>query len=237
MQNCIFDLYGTLVDIHTDEDSPAFWQKIAEEYARYGVSFMPETLHKEYLRLVKQEEAAMQAGPYPPEIKLDNVFRTLFAQGGICASAEDVETIGRAFRAASTEYIRLYDGVPEMLKALRAAGKGVWLLSNAQRLFTAWELDRLNLTDCFDGICLSSDYGCKKPDPRFFRRLLDERKIPADTAIMVGNDGTCDIAGAKAVGLHTLYIRSNISPDEPLPEADYVLEEMDIRKVQEILLT
>lgn len=52
---------------------------------------------------------------------------------------------------------------------------------------------------------------------------------------MTGNDGVCDIQGARAVGLSTLYIRSNISPREPLPEADHVLEEMDLKRVQAIL--
>lgn len=28
--NCIFDLYGTLVDIHTDESRPEFWKKMAD---------------------------------------------------------------------------------------------------------------------------------------------------------------------------------------------------------------
>lgn len=52
---------------------------------------------------------------------------------------------------------------------------------------------------------------------------------------MIGNDGVFDIQGAQAVGLSTLYIRSNISPTEPLPEADYVLEKTDLRLVQRIL--
>ena len=52
---------------------------------------------------------------------------------------------------------------------------------------------------------------------------------------MIGNDGVCDIQGARAVGLSTLYIRSNISPAEPLPKAEYVLEKMDLSLVQRIL--
>ena len=31
-RNLIFDLYGTLVDIHTDEDAPLVWQKMALLY-------------------------------------------------------------------------------------------------------------------------------------------------------------------------------------------------------------
>ena len=29
IQNYIFDLYGTLVDIHTDESMPALWKRMA----------------------------------------------------------------------------------------------------------------------------------------------------------------------------------------------------------------
>ena len=53
---------------------------------------------------------------------------------------------------------------------------------------------------------------------------------------MIGNDGVCDIQGAKALGIATVYIHSNISPDEPMPEADYVLEKMDLARVREILM-
>ena len=90
-----------------------------------------------------------------------------------------------------------------------------------------WEL--------FDGIYLSSDYGCKKPDRRFFELLLKERDISPESAIMIGNDSVCDIRGAKSVGLSTLYMHSNISPEEPLPEADYVLAETDLNRVRTIL--
>lgn len=238
--NCIFDLYGTLVDIRTDEDSPEVWRTLAAEFARYGIDYLPEELHAHYLRLVRQEEAAMlTACPDSsclPEIRLEKVFHRLFALEGVSATEAATAAIGKTFREASTEYIRLYDGVPELLSTLRRAGKRVWLLSNAQRLFTVGELDRLGLTDYFDGIYLSSDHGFKKPDPRFFRKLLEEQSIAPESAVMIGNDGTCDIEGARRVGLRTLYIRSNISPTEALPEADYILTEMDIRRVQEILL-
>ena len=79
---------------------------------------------------------------------------------------------GRRFRALSTEYIRLYDGAKELLSSLRAQGRKLWLLSNTQAVFTRWELEHLGLRDCFDGVCLSSDYRVKKPDRRFFAILL-----------------------------------------------------------------
>ena len=52
---------------------------------------------------------------------------------------------------------------------------------------------------------------------------------------MVGNDGLCDIAGAKQAGLATLYVRSNLSPEEPLPPADLVLPAMDMARMGAML--
>lgn len=238
-QHCIFDLYGTLVDIHTDEASPSLWAHMAEVYRRDGAAYQPGELRDAYFRLIKELEGAdplrQDAHEAHPEIRIERVFQRLYREKGVAADEALAVRTGLDFRRQSTQYIRLYDGAAELLRALRSSGRGVWLLSNAQAIFTRWELDRLGLTPLFDGVYLSSDYGCKKPDPRFFRILLQERGIAPESAVMVGNDGACDIQGARAVGLSTVYIRSNISPKEPLPQADHVLESMDLRRVGNIL--
>lgn len=239
-QNCVFDLYGTLVDIHTEENSPQLWAYMADYYRRYGTPWWPEELQAAYLRLVGELEGGASpdgdAHEAHPEIQIERVFQALYRERGIDAGLDLAVQTGLEFRRQSTRYIRLYDGAAELLRALRSSGRGVWLLSNAQAIFTRWELDQLGLTPLFDGIYLSSDYGRKKPDPRFFRALLRDHAIPAETAVMVGNDGDCDIRGAQAVGLSTVYIRSNISPKEPLPQADHALEAMDLGRVREILM-
>lgn len=238
-QHCIFDLYGTLVDIRTDEKSPRLWARMAETYRRRGALYQPGELRDAYFRTVRELEGAdplrQDAHEAHPEIQIEEVFRRLYTDKGADADKEVAVRTGLAFRRHSTEYLRLYPWAAELLRALRAQGRGVWLLSNAQGIFTRQELKQLGLDSLFDGVYLSSDYGFKKPDPRFFQVLLQERAIPPDSAVMVGNDGTCDIAGAQAVGLSTIYIRSNISPEEPLPQASHVLEKMDLRRVGTIL--
>ena len=144
---------------------------------------------------------------------------------------------GQFFRVFTTEYIRLYDGTRELLEALKASGGSLYLLSNAQRIFTAYEMKALDIFRYFDGIYISSSYGVKKPDRRFFDLLLEKEKIKREEAVMIGNDGICDIRGAKEAGIDTFYIRSNISPKEETPDADFVLEEMDQRRVKEMLLS
>ena len=238
-RDCIFDLYGTLVDIHTDETSPALWQMMAGWYRAHGAGYAPGELRDAYLQTVRQmENGAPQPGDAHeahPEIRLELVFQRLFRARGVDAGLDLAVRAGMRFRKGSLDYVRLYDGAAELLQALRANGQGVWLLSNAQRIFTIYELRTLGLEALFDGVYLSSDYGCKKPDRRFFEVLLEERGIARPGAVMIGNDGVCDIQGARAAGLSTVYIRSNLSPAEPLPKADHVLEKMDLRRVRAIL--
>ena len=235
-QNCIFDLYGTLVDLHTDELHPRLWKDMTSLYRQHGAAYTAKELQKDYFRIAREiEQEPPYVGEAYPEIKIEEVIRRLFLNKGVNAAPELCVSAGEHLRNSSMEYIRLYDGTKEMLQALRNNGQGVWLLSNAQRVFTAPELQSLGIEELFDGIYLSSDYGCKKPSPRFFNILLQEHSIPVETAIMIGNDAVCDIQGAQSVGLHTLYIRTDVSPDEPLPKADYALKEMDMNKVREIL--
>ena len=241
-KNCIFDLYGTLVDIHTDERSPRLWVEMADWYWKHGAGYAPGELRDAYFRTVRQMEGGSaplrnDAHEAHPEIRLELAFQRLFQAKGVDAGLDVAVRTGKRFRIGSLDYIRLYDGAVELLNALRANGQDVWLLSNAQRIFTAYELHTRGIEALFNGIYLSSDYGCKKPDRRFFELLLNEQGIAPESAIMIGNDGVCDIQGAQKVGLSTLYIRSNISPKEASPQADYVLEKMDLGLVLEILRT
>lgn len=241
-RHCVFDLYGTLVDIRTDEGAPELWGEMAERYRVRGAVYSPEELQAAYLRVVRQMERETvplrdDAHEAHPEIRIEYVFLALYAQKGVKVSLADAVETGRYFRRRSTEYIRLYPGARELLEALRADGRRVWLLSNAQAIFTRDELSALGIAELFDGIYLSSDYAVKKPDPRFFAILLNERRIDPDEAVMIGNDGLCDIAGARSAGLATVYIRSNISPAEPLPKADLVLPHMDLPQLQTFLLS
>ena len=83
----------------------------------------------------------------------------------------------------------------------------MYLLSNAQKIFTEYEMRALDIANYFDGIFISSEHGVKKPDIRFFEKLLETYGICREQAIMIGNDGICDIEGAKeAVWLRCMSI-------------------------------
>lgn len=241
-KNCIFDLYGTLVDIHTNEKKEELWEKLAMLYRYYGADYETEELRTMYAILVKGKQKKAAEAVFSgkkkiyPEIKLEEVFQELYLLKNVKATMEQAVYTGQMFRILSTEYIRLYEGTAEMLKALQDNGKKIYLLSNAQRIFTEYEIRALGLEPFFEKIYLSSEYGWQKPDLRFYNILLAECQLSVKESVMVGNDGVCDIQGAKEAGLSTVYIHSNISPDEPLPKADHVLKKMDMEKLTKILL-
>lgn len=240
-QTCIFDLYGTLVDIHTEENKIELWEKLALFLSYYGVSYHAVELREVYLKIVKEMQKGKEflrndGHEAYPEIQIEQVFFRIFQEKQIEIDRIMAVYIGQFFRVLSTDYIRLYRGAKELLEQLKKEGKHLYLLSNAQRIFAIYEMKALGIDSYFEGVLISSDFAYKKPDSRFFESLIGKYKIEKDTAIMIGNDGICDIAGAKKVGLHTLYVHSNISPKEEKIQADYVLEQMDMRKIREILL-
>jgi putative hydrolase of the HAD superfamily len=217
MKNCVFDLYGTLVDIHTDEERAALWAAMAEYYAQRGAAYTGEALKARYLALVREREAGLAASDTHeahPEIRIEEVFLALFTEAGVSVSMDDAADAARRFRELSTDYIRLYPGALEALARLRQKGLRLWLLSNAQRVFTAYELRHLGLGEQLDGIYISSDYGCRKPDERFYQALIEEKGLDVSRCLMIGNDRDTDIAGAKALGMATLYMHTALTPPD-----------------------
>lgn len=209
----VFDLYGTLVDIHTEERTDT-WERTAIYYGFYGAHYTGEELKDAFEAHMKQRKAAAgESYECFPDLPCEVAFAQLFRDKGITEGADELGfSAAQVFRLLSTEYIRLYDGVLESLSTLREKGYRLWLLSNAQRVFTAYELRHLGLDNQFDDIYISSDYGCRKPDVRFFNALLNDHKLDVSKCLMIGNDRNTDIAGAKAVGMDTLYMHTNITP-------------------------
>lgn len=213
----IFDLYGTLVDIHTDENE-LVWEKTALFFGYHGAAYTGKTLQDAFQAALTERNArAGQAYECYPDIPIEEIFAQLFRNKGVAENADSLAiAAAQLFRIASTEYIRLYPHVKEALALLRAKGCRLWLLSNAQAVFTRHELRHLGLDNCFDGIYLSSDYGCRKPDKRFFTALLQEQNLDPKNCLMIGNDRDTDIAGAQKAGLATFYLHTNLTPaDQP----------------------
>ncbi|MGX8698833.1 MAG: HAD family hydrolase, partial [bacterium] len=177
----IFDLYGTLIDIWTDEASMNLWRPLAAFYASCGADYTPEALRDAYLRTVAEEEAKLRlrTGLTFPEITLEPVFLRLLDE---CPKKHPIALpLNRAawvidtatwFRVLSRKRLRAYPEAAPTLRELRRRGHRILLLSNAQRVFTLPELELTGLDGLLDGVYISSEAGMRKPEPAFLERLL-----------------------------------------------------------------
>ena len=218
--NFVFDLYGTLIEMRTDEEELPFWQEMAELYAVYGADYTAAGMRKEYKRLCKEEEKKLiaETGCRIPEIKLETVFARLLtearnthktAHAFRAVTDEIAYYISNSFRVLSRHRMKLYPAVPELLRHLRDSGKCVYLLSNAQAVFTTPEIEQLDLAKYFDDIFISSDIGVKKPEPLFFEKLLQKHSLDPEKTVMVGNDFYADMGIALACGTAGAHINSD----------------------------
>ena len=226
----IFDLYGTLADICTDETPVVFWEGAAADAEALGAHYTGEALRYRYLALCA-DEVRLRAAEVPGvpdsliEPELLNVFKRLLSEQG--ADDAQAEAFAAAFRRRSTLWLRPMPHALETLDALKSCGARTFLLSNAQSCFTRNELDALGLTSRFDGILLSSDAGMKKPYRGLYELLLSRYGIDRKTAVMVGNDAVADIGGADAVGLAGCYYhtwQSGAHPDALPPSCREILD-------------
>ncbi len=232
----LFDLYGTLVDIHTEEDAPSVWRRLALFYGYHGAHYAPRELRAAFRAgMAARNATAGQGYEGWPDMPVEPVLAALFCQKGAAShAAENAAAAAQVLRIAQTRYIRLYPGVKAALTALRKAGHTLILLSNAQAAFTAPELVHLGLVPYFDAVYLSSDYRCRKPDPRFFAVPVKEHALDPARCLMIGNDAATDIAGARAAGMAALYLHTNISPrPDPadLALADHTWQGADWRRL------
>ncbi|MBQ1820595.1 MAG: HAD family hydrolase [Clostridia bacterium] len=230
----IFDLYGTLADVCTDETPDAFWDAASKEASALGAPYTGEAFRTAYLALCADEvQKRAEEMPEVPiefvEPELLNVFIRLLRDRG--AEPENAAVLARRFRERSTLWIRPMPHAIETLDELKKRGDRTFLLSNAQSCFTVWELESVGIAKKFDGILLSSDAGMKKPYIGLFELLLSRYGIDRENAVMVGNDAIADIGGASAAGLLSRYVHTWSSGDRPKTLPDTCREIGDLSEL------
>lgn len=240
----LFDLYGTLIDIRTDEQATKPWQELWEFLDATGAHYDDAAHLKasfDQLNAVNVQEAR-EGAQHPEWIEPDvlPVFQRLYAAGGAVASERLAANAAWVFRQACTSTFRLYPGAVDMLNALKQSGRRVVLVSNAQACYTRPELVKSGLTKVLDRILISSEEGIRKPSPLFFLRALEREPTTPDHALMVGNEVQCDIQGAASAGIDGVYLHTAISrQDDPAvcPQAALSLEGADYAALTKFVLS
>lgn len=202
----IFDLYGTLIDSQTDCSSDNFWGKAKKLFNSYGVNFCSNELKHMYESEIKRRQTHRYAEP-----DFYQVFEEIFLMAHIKAERKKIEELAWQFRQYSYKYLHLYSGVNEMLSSLKSIGVDLYILSNAQRIFAMPTIRYLDLEKYFTGIAFSSDFGIKKPSPKFFECFYEKFHLNKSKTVYIGNNWEEDIVGSKLAGIRSVYVKTNKS--------------------------
>ena len=85
-------------------------------------------------------------------------------------------------------------GMYELIRELKSAGYGIYLLSNASlRQHEYWP--RIEASQFFDGMLISADEGLMKPQPEIYRLILERFGLKAEESFFI-DDLPSNIEGA-----------------------------------------
>ena len=99
--------------------------------------------------------------------------------------------------------IPFIEGMAELIKAIKAKGGKLFLLSNISVTFAenyTKVAEIAELFSLFDGLVFSAPIGMVKPTPQIFEHLLSKYKLDAKDCIFI-DDNANNIMGAESVGI------------------------------------
>jgi len=209
IKGILFDLYGTLIDIETDESLEEIYRGIAHYLIYQGVYVHRWEVRDRYYRIMKQQKEL--CGEECPEIDVEAIWNAFLRQEGVKAAPARQRlalTLAHIYRGISRKRLQLYPGVKEVLDSLRPNYR-MGLVSDAQPCYALPEMKAMGLDGYFDPVIISAHYGFRKPDRRLNEMALDTMKLTPTEVISVGNDMYRDIYGAARLGIKTIFVDSN----------------------------
>lgn len=98
-------------------------------------------------------------------------------------------------------------GMKELVRELKEAGYGVYLLSNASyRQHEYWP--RVPGNEYFDGTLVSADVKLVKPEREIYELMMKEFNLIPDECVFI-DDSTLNIEGAERVGIHGIVFHGS----------------------------
>ena len=157
---------------------------------------------------------AIHGGEYAPTLNSADlkafsarVARTLFDRlhVGVDRSAADAHG-SEIWRILGPDHLVPFPEVMTVLTQLRAAGYQLAVISNWQHGLRAF-CQALGFGAQLDAVVASADLGVAKPDARIFAEACRRLSLPPERVLHVGDSEADDMVGARAAGLHALWLR------------------------------
>ncbi|SDE09442.1 HAD family hydrolase [Auraticoccus monumenti] len=92
------------------------------------------------------------------------------------------------------------------LRAVRAAGYQVAVLTNGQRQQQLAKLERIALLQLVGPVWATDDLGVAKPDPKTYLTVCDHLGVSPSETVYVGDNFAHDVEGAEGAGLRAAFL-------------------------------
>jgi len=158
----------------------------------------------------------------------NEVARWALSELGLGEPHPTVERLVAIFEEAShSSRVCAIDGAGDLLAALHRAGVPCALVCDTGLTpgrVVRRHLDHQGLLEGLAAQAFSDEVGAPKPDPRAFRAALEPLGVAPEQALHVGDLRRTDVAGARALGMTSVRIRSRYDDLSDLPDADFVVD-------------
>ncbi len=228
----LFDFGDTLIFQAHDPDEDALYGAMAKQVTpllrQWETELDAFALLRDLYRAVEEAQGERRARG----LEVDGPFitRGALAEHGFDATPKQAQALWNASAVGLPLWgWQLFPNTLDTLHKLRDMPVAVGLVSNSY--YTADIRVRLLHTvglpaDLFDAFVLSADLMRPKPRPEPFQRALDLLDVRASETVFVGDVLDVDIAGAKALGMTTVWKLNGRQEVPPEPEADFMINDL-----------
>lgn len=124
---------------------------------------------------------------------------------------------------------RVYDGIPELLAKLRAAGRTLVLATSKPEEFARRIMDKFDLARYFKHICGATFDGRISKKAEVIEYAIETAGITDRSAVLMIGDREHDVLGAKKAGVDSLGVLFGYGSREELDEtgATYIAESVE----------
>lgn len=221
MKRAVFlDLYGTLIDIFTDEYDPWVYSTLSRYLSYHLIKISPEKLREAYFEDIRSH-LKQSHEPYP-EVDVYQIFAKMMHQYGNRNYSQSIMIdTAMLFRSLTIRRFQVFAGVYDVLASLIQKYE-LAIISDAQWVFAEPEMEMLGLTPFFKFAFLSSRFGFKKPDLRLFDMAMAKSETEPWESVYIGDNPQKDLVGAKKAGMKFILFRTeNRSYDGFQPDGHF----------------
>ncbi|MCI9319911.1 MAG: noncanonical pyrimidine nucleotidase, YjjG family [Lachnospiraceae bacterium] len=173
----------------------------------------------------------LELGEVTKKELLTGRFCVLFSEYGI--ESIDVEAFRQEYQEALGSVFRFHDDALTICKSLQ--GKiGQYVITNGVSSTQRSKLKLSGIMDVMDGIFISEEMGCHKPQKEFFDSCLEQIGARERSKVLiVGDSLSSDIKGGIQSGIPTCWYHSKEKENNTLWKPDY--EICDLHMIYDIL--